>query len=67
MLVVKSSNVLELNSIPQVYLFTWSTNCKNIVGSLHPRNRCHYVTVIFGIKDLFNVSSLCIPEIYSLR
>ena len=32
----------------------------------HPGNRSHYVSIVLSIKDLFNIPSDSVPQVYSL-
>lgn len=50
-----------------MHLLAGSADCQNLVLTFHPRNGCHDVLVVLGIKKLLYLSSNCVPKIYSLR
>ncbi len=57
---------LELIRIPEMHLLAGSTDCKDVARTRHPCNWCYYVSIVLSIKELFDISSNGIPEVYSL-
>ena len=66
MLIIISPNLLKFVCIPQVHLSTRSSYCQNRARAMHPGNWSYYFSIVFGIKYLFNISCLSVPQVHSL-